>query len=57
MFKRVWTTSIDLTNYYTINNEHNWEDLYVFSQKGINKHALPITVTESERFGFQPKFL
>ena len=27
MFKRNWTTSLNINNYSTLNNEHNWEDL------------------------------
>ena len=29
MFKRDWTTSSNIHNYYELNNECNWEDLYI----------------------------
>ena len=39
LFKRDRTTSSTFINCQTLNNEHNWEDLYL--QSRINKHAPP----------------
>ena len=31
IFKRDWTTSSNFINYFTLNSEHNWEDLCMHS--------------------------
>ena len=47
MLKREWIKPSYLKNFFTMNNEHNWEDLRTQS-KEINNRALPIITTKSK---------
>ena len=54
MFKKAWTTSSNINNYSTLNSEHNWEGLCIYSRN--QQHALLITITNQGRSNFQFDF-
>ena len=55
MHKRDWTAFLNLIDYSTLNNEHNWEDLSIQSknQQTCTSHK----ITNSEEVWFLLMFL
>ena len=50
MFKRYWTTSSKIDNYFTLNSEHNWEDLSIHVRKTTNIHFLITIIEQVEKW-------
>jgi hypothetical protein len=57
MLKRDHIMFSSTNNYSTLDNEHNQEDLYLYSVKKSTNIALPITITESGEDRFSIRFL
>lgn len=56
IFRRHWTMFLNLINHFTLDNEHNWEDLYVLVSKSANIQFFRQSQLTQGRSNFESDF-